>query len=194
MSRLTDATPAERYRLAAATFSDRVRGTRDWDAPTPVEQWLARDVVGHLTTWFPQMLEGGSEITLVPIPSAVDDPPAAWAGLDGQVQALLEDPASEGVAFTHEDIGSMPLPEMIDRYFTSDVVFHTWDLARATGQHDELDEDYIADAYDGMRQMEDVIRGSGQFGEHQPVPEDASVQDQFLAFIGRDPRWQPPAE
>ena len=29
--------------------------------------------------------------------------------------------------------------------------------------------------------------------QEQPVPDDASVQERFLAFIGRDPRWAPPA-
>ena len=38
-----------------------------------------------------------------------------------------------------------------------------------------------------------MIRASGQFGQQQPVPDDASVQERFLAFIGRDPRWAPPA-
>ena len=28
---------------------------------------------------------------------------------------------------------------MVDQFFTSDVLFHTWDLARATGQDDTLD-------------------------------------------------------
>ena len=37
-------TPAERHRVAAATFGDRVRGVSDWDAPTPVEEWRALGV------------------------------------------------------------------------------------------------------------------------------------------------------
>ena len=37
-----------------------------------------------------------------------------------------------------------------------------------------------------------MIQGSGQFGEQQPVPDDATTQERFFAFIGRDPRWTPP--
>ena len=66
-----------------------------------------------------------------------------------------------------------------------------FDLARASGQDPELDEDYIAGAYAGMTGMADLIRGSGQFGVQQDVPADASVVEKFFAFIGRDPRWTP---
>ncbi|CAM4100914.1 TIGR03086 family metal-binding protein [Janibacter anophelis] len=192
MSALSGMSVADRYRSAADTFADRVRGTDDWDAPTPVAQWRARDVVGHLTTWLPALLAAGSPVRLEPGPSAEDDPVGAWTSVDEQLRRLLDDPASEEIVFAHEHIGRLPLPRMIDQFFTSDVVFHTWDLARATGQDDRLDEQFIADALDGMRAMEETIRGSGQFGEQQPVPEGATVQEEFLAFIGRDPRWAPP--
>ena len=192
MSALSEMSVADRYRSAADTFADRVRGTDDWDAPTPVAQWRARDVVGHLTTWLPALLAAGSPVRLEPGPSAEDDPVGAWTSLDEQLRRLLDDPASEQIVFAHEHIGRLPLPQMIDQFFTSDVVFHTWDLARATGQDDRLDEQFIADALGGMRAMEETIRGSGQFGEQQPVPEGATVQEEFLAFIGRDPRWAPP--
>lgn len=193
MTSLSEMTAAERYRSAAATFTDRVRGTHDWDAPTPVSEWRARDVVGHLTTWLPQLLAAGSPVVLEPVVSAQEDPLAAWTQTDAQVRRMLDDPASEQVEFAHEHIGTLPLPAMLDQFFTSDVVFHTWDLARATGQDDRLDEDFIAGALAGMSSQAEMIRASGQFGEQQPVPQDADVQDRFLAFIGRDPRWTPPA-
>ena len=151
------------------------------------------DVATNLTTWFPALLASGSPVRLDPVPSANDDPVAAWTGIDHQVRALLEDPASEDVPFSHEHIPELPLPAMVDQFFTSDVVFHTWDLARATGQDDRLDEDFIAAALAGMSAQEEFIRGSGQFGQRQPVPADATTQEKFFAFIGRDPRWTPSA-
>lgn len=127
------------------------------------------------------------------MPSADVDPVGAWAGLDAQLRSLLDDPATEQVVFEHEHIGRMQLPQMLDQFFTSDVVFHTWDLARATGQDDRLDQDYLAEALAGMQAQAEMIRASGQFGEQQTEPDDASVQERFFAFIGRDPRWSPPA-
>lgn len=193
MTPLSEMSVVGRYRSAADTFTERVHGTRDWDVPTPVAEWRARDVVAHLTTWLPALVAAGSPVRFDPAPVAEEDPVGAWAATDAQVRALLEDPATTLVTFSHEHIGTLPLPELLDGFFTSDVVFHTWDLARATGQDDRLDEPYLAAALDGMSAQEELIRASGQFGEQQPVPGDATVQDRFFAFIGRDPRWAPPA-
>lgn len=193
MTSLTEMSVVDRYRSAASSFSDKVAGTHDWDAPTPVAEWRARDVVGHLTTWLPALVSSGSPVTFEPVPSADEDPVSAWAQTDAQVLALLEDPASQEITFAREHIGELPLPAMLDRFFASDVVFHTWDLARATGQDDQLDEGFIAGALEGMSAQGEMIRGSGQFGQAQPVPEDATVQERFFAFIGRDPRWTPSA-
>ena len=66
---------------------------------------------------------------------------------------------------------------------------HTWDLARASGQDDTLDEAECAEVLAGMQQMAPVIRASGQFGDQQPVADDASAQEKLIAFIGRDPHW-----
>ena len=33
--------PAELHRQVAGTFTDRVRGVRDWDVPPPVAGWAA---------------------------------------------------------------------------------------------------------------------------------------------------------
>ena len=76
-------------------------------------------------------------------------------------------------------------------FYTADVFMHTWDVSRATGQDDRLDPDFCAQLLAGMSQMEDAIRASGQYGPAVPVPEDASVQDRMIGFIGRDPFWTP---
>ena len=151
MTSVVDLSVADRYRSAADGFARRVAGTTDWDSPTPVAEWRARDVVGHLTSWLPALLAAGSEVRLTPGPSPEEDPAGAWAALDDQLRSLLDDPTTEEVVFEHEHIGRLPLPQMIDQYFTSDVVFHTWDLARATGQDDRLDEAFVADALAGMQ-------------------------------------------
>jgi len=71
------------------------------------------------------------------------------------------------------------------------VFLHTWDLARATGQDDQLDPDRCAQLLSGMGSAEDAMRTSGQYGPAFDVPDDASVQDRLIAFIGRDPGWRP---
>ena len=78
-----------------------------------------------------------------------------------------------------------------DMIYTADVFMHTWDLARATGQDDRLDPGFSAALVDGMEQMEEAIRSSGQYGARVSVPADADAQTRLLGFIGRDPAWKP---
>jgi uncharacterized protein (TIGR03086 family) len=130
---------AERHRQIGGQFTDRVRGTRQWDAPTPVAGWVARDVVGHLTGWFAEFLSGGAGIKLPHGPSVYEDPVATWQVHCDAVQALLDDPATGSLVLTNPHIGTMPLARAIDQFYTADVFMHTWDLARATGQDARLD-------------------------------------------------------
>ena len=192
MSELTEVGPAERHRLIAGVFTDRVEGTRDWDAPAPVEGWTARDVVRHLVEWFPSFLAAGG-IELPGGPSVDDDPVAAWRAHADAVQSLLDGPDPDR-PFTHPRAGSHALDQAIDMFYTSDVFMHTWDVARATGQDDRLDPDLCAQLLEGMTQMEDLIRSSGQYGPAVPVPDDAPVQDRMIGFIGRDPYWKPDSQ
>ena len=187
---LSDLAPAERHRQIAAGFTARVQGAADWDAPAPVAGWTARDVVRHLVEWFPGFLAAGGGGELPKGPSVDEDPVAAWQVQSSAVQALLDDPATAQRQFANPHIGEVPLDRAIDQFYTSDVFMHTWDLARATGQDDRLDPGQCAVLLDGMRQMEGVIRASGQYGEAVPVPADADAQTQMLGFIGRDPYWK----
>ncbi|MCL3816891.1 TIGR03086 family metal-binding protein [Aeromicrobium wangtongii] len=182
-------TPADAHRRAAAAFGERVDGTRDWDAPAPVEGWTARDVVGHLVKWLPGFLAGGG-VDLPPGPSVAGDPVAAWHHHVGAVQDLLESPRA-GDEFVHPHAGTRVLGEVIDSFYVSDVFMHTWDLARATGQDDTLDPARCEELLAAMTPIEDLMRSSGQYGPAVPVASDAPVQDRLIAFIGRDPHWTP---
>ncbi|MGY0231381.1 TIGR03086 family metal-binding protein [Longispora urticae] len=181
--------PAERHREIGRVFTDRVRGTRSWDAPAPVAGWAARDVVRHLVEWLPSFLAGGSGVRLPAVPSVDDDPAGAWQAHFDAVQALLDDPATAGLTLSNRHIGDVPLDRAIDQFYTTDVFMHTWDLARATGQDDRLDQESCAVLLAGMEPLEDVIRSSGQYGPKVPVSGTADPQTRLLAFIGRDPHW-----
>lgn len=179
---------ADNHREVSAAFTARVDGTTDWDAPAPVEGWVARDVVRHLVEWLPGLLSSGSAVTLPEVPPVDDDPVAAWHAHCDAVQALLDDPASADLVLTNPHIGSLPVPDAIDRFYTSDVFLHTWDLARATGQDETLDADRCATMLAGMEPLDEMLRASGQYGPRVELPPGASVQNRLIAFIGRDPR------
>ncbi len=180
--------PAERHRAVAATFTARVQGARDWNAPAPVPEWRARDVVAHLVEWFPDFLTSATGLELERGPSPETDPVAAWQAHTDSVQRLLDGPDA-ATPFRHPFVGEMPLPEAVDRFYTTDVFMHTWDLARATGQDEQLDPEHCADLLGGMEPIEELMRSSGQFGPRVPVPDDADAQTRLLGFIGRDPQF-----
>jgi uncharacterized protein (TIGR03086 family) len=180
---------AQNHKDISAGFSQRVHGADParWNDPSPVTGWRARDVVGHLVTWLPGFLEGGSDVRLAPTPSADDDPVAAWDQHVEHVQDLLDDPATDDLVYNSPMFGAIPLAQAIDQFYTTDVFMHTWDLARATGQDDSLDEDRCRAIYEGMLPMDEVLRQGDQFGPRVNVPEDASFQDKLIGFIGRQP-------
>jgi uncharacterized protein (TIGR03086 family) len=186
---VTGRSPSESHAWTAEAFTRRVQGVGPdgWDAPAPVEGWVARDVVRHLVEWFPSFLHAGTGIRLVSGPSVDDDPVAAWTVHSTAVQALLDDPATAGKVLTNPHLGEVPLPEAVDRFYTADVFMHTWDLARATGQDERLDEARCRELYEGMLPMDELLRASGQYGPKVPVADDADVQTKLLSFIGRRP-------
>lgn len=188
---IANRTPADEYREIAGRFTTLVDGVPDdatWDRRSPVPEWTARDVVGHLVTWFPGFLADGADVTLPQGPSVDDDPAGAWRSMSGGVQAVLDDPASAGKKLVNPHIGEVPLPRAIAQFFTGDVFMHTWDLARATGQDETLDPQRCAAMLEGMQPLDELLRSSGQYGPKVDVPGDADVQTRLLAFIGRDPR------
>jgi uncharacterized protein (TIGR03086 family) len=118
-------------------------------------------------------------------------PDDRWQAHVDAVQALLDDPATSELTLSNRHIGQRPLGRAIDQFYTSDVFMHTWDLARATGQDDRLDQEFCALLLAGMEPLEDVMRSSGQYGPRVTVMDDADAQAKLLAFIGRDPQWTP---
>jgi uncharacterized protein (TIGR03086 family) len=184
---------ADEHREIAGIFTELVRAApaSSWDDPSPVSEWVARDVVGHLIEWLRDFLEAGAGVRLAEVPSVEDDPVAAWLQHAAAVQALLDDPATHERTLSNPHTGESPLDEAIDRFYTGDVFLHTWDLARATGQQVELDAGRCAAMLAGMEPIEDLMRQSGQYGPRVPVPDDASAQDRLVGFIGRDPSWSP---
>ena len=187
---LSELTAAERHRRIAGDFTDLAQRVPDWDAPAPVAGWTARDVVEHLVTWLPGLLAaGGVELAA----GSTGDPVSAWKAHADAVQALLDDPKQAVAEFSHERVGTIPVAEAIDRFYTSDIFMHSWDLARASGQDVALEPEFCSALLAGMESMEEAMRSSGQYGPQVEVPAGADPQTRLVGFIGRDPSWQPDA-
>jgi uncharacterized protein (TIGR03086 family) len=190
---MTESSHAKDYRNLACRFDELVQGVPNgaWDRASPVPGWTARDVVRHLVEWFPPFLADGAGIELPHGPSVDDDPVGAWRTLHDGVQKVLDDPECAERTLTNPHIGQVPVPEAVNRFFAGDVFMHAWDLARATGQDDTLDPARCEELLQGLEPLDEVLRSSGQYGSKVDVPDGADTQTKLIAFIGRDPYWQP---
>ena len=179
----------ERYRKVAGRFTEVARGVPEggWERPAPCEGWVARDVIAHLVSWVPGVLESGAGVELPTGPSVDDDPVGAWLALSDGIQAVLDEPGVEQRRFSHPQAGDHPLDGAIAMFVLGDVLLHTWDLARATGQDETLDPDEVSGMLAGMLPMDDILRQSGHYGPKVPVPDDADEQTRLIAFVGRQP-------
>jgi uncharacterized protein (TIGR03086 family) len=181
--------PAQRHARDAARFTELVESASacDWAHPSPVADWTALDVVKHLVEWSRGFLQGaGIEL---PAPDVEADPVAAWKQHVTDVQAILDDPAGRVLSNPHT--GDKPVDEAIDQFYTTDVWMHSWDLAKALGREFDLGQERCTATLAGIVPMEQLLRESGQFGPAVPVDDNATPQDKLIAFIGRDPAWQP---
>ena len=172
---------ADRYRKVAAALSRTVEGVADWDAPTPCEGWRARDVVAHLCEWVPAYFAGTWDLRA---PEVTGDPVADWHALDAFLQVGLDDP--EVAARVRETrFGAATFESQVDQIVTGDVLVHTWDLARATGQDEALDPDEVRTMLAGIEPMIDALVASGHYGPPVPVADGADEQTRLLGLLGR---------
>jgi uncharacterized protein (TIGR03086 family) len=180
---------AERYRRVALGFTQRVSAIDGdaWLLPAPCAGWVALDIVRHLVDWVPPFLAGGTEITLPVGPSVDTEPVAAWLSMSDGIQSLLDDPDQAASSFDHPMVGHHRLDEAVMRFILTDVLIHTWDLARAGGLDETLDSAEVARMFDGIYEVDALLRDSGHYGPKVEVAPDADVQTQLIAFLGRQP-------
>jgi uncharacterized protein (TIGR03086 family) len=162
----------------ADQFDARVQATPAdaWTNQSPCENWTARDVVVHLSNNY-NSLAGHAE----PVgdhENIVD----AWNAAYGRLQERMKGDLTTEIT---GPFGPMPLAQMLGRFISTDTVVHTFDLARAVGGDERLDEEAVAAAYSGLKPMGDAIRRPGAFGAATPCPDDADLQTQFLCHLGR---------
>ena len=180
---------ADRYRRVAEGFTRRAIAVppESWDNPAPCDGWLARDVVGHLVGWVPPFLHDGAGVELPAGPSITTDPAGAWSTMNDAIQALLDDPQQAGRTFSHPQVGQHRLDEAIGMFILSDVLIHTWDLARATGLDEALESTEVAMLFEGMQGIDEMLRQSGHYGAKVDIAETADLQSRLIAFVGRQP-------
>jgi uncharacterized protein (TIGR03086 family) len=178
---------SERYRRLADAFAAKIASVPAdlWSAPSPCEGWTARDVVGHVVST-QGMILGLVGRKLGEVPSADDDPTAAWAAARAVVQRDLDDPARASAEF-EGSMGKMTFEGAVDRFLCVDLVVHGWDLARAAGLDDHIAAEDVARIRGVAEGFGDAMRSPRAFGPEVEAPAGADDQTQLMAFLGRTP-------
>jgi uncharacterized protein (TIGR03086 family) len=175
----------EKYLRVAAGFTQRIAQCppEHWDSPSPCEGWSAADVVEHVIT-----VHRGVLSQIDADVSCVENETLAqrWKATSEGFVAAMNDPelAAKPVA---GPLGTVASKQLAGSIVLHDLLVHTWDLAVATNQSEELDDEAVRVALEKMQPMSDFIRGPGMFGAPVASAENASVQTQFLCFVGRSP-------
>jgi uncharacterized protein (TIGR03086 family) len=175
----------DRYRLVSNRFDAAVRAvTPDrWGTPSPCEQWTARDVVAHVVEGHRGVIAGVRGGESEPM-GADEDPRQAWEKASRAIDEITGDAEVLATEFDGPT-GRMPTGEIIGRFVTMDLLVHTWDLARAVGADERLDEDSVRHAYEDLKPMDAMIRQPNVFGPKLEPPLGADLQTEFLYFLGR---------
>lgn len=176
----------DRYTRASEGFETRLRGVGpdQWTASTPCEDWNVRALVAHLIGSHHLMLStlGQSHDT----PGDDDDLLSIWSTTRTAVLDALGDEATASQTVA-SPFGEMAFADLIGGLLCGDTLFHTWDLARATGQDETLDADLCATQLEMMLPLDELIRMPGFFGPKLDPPDGATVQTRLLHFGGRRP-------
>lgn len=164
-------------------FDRRVQATPTdrWAHPSPCERWTAKDVVDHVISNFVGICNGLGAGDSSPQDS--EDIVSRWnAARDRFLRAVETADLSTQLP---GPMGPMSAIDVIGRLIATDVLVHTWDLARAVGGDEQLDEEAVRFAYSALAPLDQMIRVAGVFGPRIDVGDDADLQTQFLSFLGR---------
>jgi uncharacterized protein (TIGR03086 family) len=165
------------------------------DQRTPCDQFDVATLLDHLCLVAPRIASLGrgtpdytrdeAGTTGWPLRDIV----VAWsAGLADAGQAW-SDPAS--LTRTLElPWATMPGSAVLTMYL-SEVIVHTWDLARATGQPVEFDPEAVELSLAFMHDAlpAEIRSGETPFGPVVAVPDGADALDRLIGWTGRDPNW-----
>ncbi|GAA2232388.1 TIGR03086 family metal-binding protein [Herbiconiux moechotypicola] len=170
-------------------FAVRVSAVVDWEGATPDTEWTVRDLVSHVIEeqqWVPWLLSGlttkQAKSRLRPLePNLTQE----WHRYSLAATTAWHDAGPDSpVNLSYDTVTTLDyLKEQV-----ADVTIHTWDLARATGTAEELDEELVAAVWTVFEPQKDALEASGLFASPVPIGDEAPLQSRLLALTGRDDR------
>jgi len=191
---------SDRFARVSAGFLARIEAVPAdrWDNPTPCPNWTARQVVAHVINeqrrvlatvrrTEPKDLYGVPVVEMGVVPQVTEqaDLAAAWREIGLGLVDAIDDPASADAELP-TPVGPLPFAAMADA-LPEDVLIHSWDLARATGGDELLDQEAVAHIYEKFKPLDEALRQPWAFGPKLTPPPGADLQTEFLCFVGRRP-------
>jgi len=161
------------------------------ESSTPCADWNVQSVINHALAVqkFANGVLSGSEVdgsimsnVSHPIPS--EGASAALKEITDTTLATLK--TIDMTAVVQTPFGEMPGGQFI-MVPIADMIIHTWDLAKSTGQDTTLDAGLAELGFNVMVNVAEGGRKMGAFGAEVSVPESASFQDRMLGLSGRQP-------
>ena len=187
----SDIDEASLFGRALARFGGLVHDVPDdaWGRSTPCTEWDVRALVHHLVSevaWVPPLLRGKSVADVGDSLSGDllgDDPVASWDAVAADALAAVDaDGAMERtIHLSRRDVSGADYTFEI----FNDLAIHAWDLARAIGADETIDDDIVTIIDERMRPMMAALKSSGSYGEDIVPPEGADAQTRLLAMFGR---------
>ncbi len=105
--------------------------------------------------------------------------------VNAAVSTALAGPSVLDGTTNHPAFGEVPKAMMFG-IATSDLLIHSWDLARAIGADEQLPAEEVSACYTGLQMLPEEVRlGEGRFNPPTATTDDADEQTQFLSFSGR---------
>lgn len=182
----------QQTRTAIAGLTPLVHATRasQLDDATPCDKWAVRDLLNHLVGgghMFATSLNGETlDMSTAPADLLGTDHAAAFDAAIAAFNAALDNTADLSKMVTLP-FGTIPADVAL-RVAAADLLVHSWDLARATGQSFNPPEDLVLAATPFYLDfIQPPLRAMGLFAEEVNVSADASPLDKLVAYAGRQP-------
>jgi uncharacterized protein (TIGR03086 family) len=167
------------------------RGVRpeQFGSPTPCAEWNVEQLMNHLIGSLEYFKARGEGNQAGPPQSA---PPTSYVQT---VQALQSAAMATAAAWRRPgaleqtiDTGAGQMPgSALATMALSEMLTHSWDLAKATGQRMPADDVEVEGVLAGMKQTLKPEARQPNFGPESKAPNGAPPIDRLAAFLGRQP-------
>ena len=180
-----DAALAQTRHVVAGVTPDQ------YEDPTPCTEWDVRALLNHLLgvmTMWAGLPAGNADMAALAGDHVGDEVLATYDALAREIMTAWSAP---GVVENPVQFPGSEMPgDYAARMLSGDVVIHGWDLARATDQavdwNQELAVDALAWHVEAVRRFPPELRAKS-FGHEVPCPPDADAMSRLVAFVGRQP-------